>query len=228
MKKLFLFAGMVLALSGILRAQDCATGYCPATITVRHIGGLISPVTATITYGVVASTLSGTTKCWITRNLGATTQASGATDATDASAGWYWQFNRKQGYAMSGSTRTPATTWITSITENSNWTSDNDPCTLLLGSTWRLPTQTEWASVVTNASLTNYSTAWSTTLKLHAAGNLDTNGALGYRGTAGYYWSSTQNGTTYGYYLLLVSSSASASYTYVKAYGFSVRCLRTY
>jgi len=36
-----------------------------------------------------------------------------ATDNTDAAAGWYWQFNRKQGYKTG-----PTPTWtITSITE---------------------------------------------------------------------------------------------------------------
>jgi len=204
-------------------AQTC----CPASITVNHVAGLVSPITTTITYGVDQNNYSGTTQCWITRNLGATTQATSATDASDASAGWYWQFNRKQGYAMSGSTRTPATTWITSITGSSDWTAANDPCTLLLGSTWRLPTQTEWASIVTNASITNYTNAYGTTLKLHAAGLLETSALLD-RGSYGCYWSSTQNSTTDGYFLFLSSSSASPTYANSKADGFSVRCLQTY
>ena len=54
-------------------------------------------------------------------------------DATEASAGWYWQFNLKQGFKHDGSSRTPYTTWINSINENTDWNSANDPCVIELG-----------------------------------------------------------------------------------------------
>lgn len=229
MKKLLLFVGFVLGLGTTLVAQDCATGYCPTTIIAHHKEGVVAPITADITYGVISSAMSGATKCWITQNLGASTQAGSATDAMDASAGWYFQFNRSQGYSMSGTTRTPATSWITTISESSDWVAANDPCTLLLGSTWRLPTQSEWASVVTNASITNYTTAYNSALKLHAPGYLNyNNGALNSRGVIGYYWSSKQNTINNGYDFYINSGASNGADVSNKAYGWSVRCIRSY
>ncbi|MBI5872818.1 MAG: hypothetical protein HZB36_01570 [Candidatus Omnitrophica bacterium] len=192
---------------------------------VNHTAGAVAPVTTTITYGTVTSSLSGASKCWIKQNLGAANQASSATDATDASAGWYWQFNRKQGYAVG-----PTPSWtITSINESSDWTSVNDPCTILLGAGWRLPTSAEW----TNADATgqvggwdDYNETFTDVLKLHAAGYLYVSGGVLYnRGSGGFYWSSTQYSATAGWYLYF-SSGGSYMVSTNKAYGFSIRCLR--
>jgi len=166
---------------------------CPSSLTVTHTAAGVVPVTKTVTYGVVSTNLSGANKCWITQNLGADHQASSATDATEASAGWYWQFNRKQGYKHDGTTRTPNTTWITSINENSDWQSGNDPCRLLLGAGWRIPTYTEWENADANGGWNNWNGTYASVLKLHAAGNLGgSGGSLSNRGIGGFYWSSTQ------------------------------------
>jgi uncharacterized protein (TIGR02145 family) len=147
-------------------------------------------------------------------------------DATEASAGWYWQFNHKQGYKHDGTTRTPNTIWITSINENSDWLSANDPCTLELGSGWRIPTKTEWTNVDASGNWTNSNGPWGSGLKLHAAGNLNiSDGSLGNRGSAGHYWSSTQLDATYGWYLGF-NSGYSNMYNFYKASGFTARCLR--
>src|SRR5699024_8442454 len=98
------------------------------------------------------SNISGSPKCWITQNLGANQSAISATDGTEAAAGWYWQFNRAQGYKHDGTTRTPSnawTSWIggtTGINESAQWSSVNDPCVNLLGSGWRMPTHAEWTA----------------------------------------------------------------------------------
>jgi len=47
----------------------------------------------------------------LTQNPDADYQAVSAADATEPSAGWYWQFNNSQGYQYAG-VRTPASTWI--------------------------------------------------------------------------------------------------------------------
>ena len=72
--------------------------WCGSNITVFHddVRG-VAPTDTTITYGTVSTNLSGEDKCWITQNLGATQQATAATDATAASAGWYFQFRNVQG-----------------------------------------------------------------------------------------------------------------------------------
>jgi len=199
---------------------------CGNLITINHVAGNIAPVTKTVTYGTVTNIPGETTKCWITRNLGASQQATAVSDATEASAGWYWQFNRKQGYKHDGSTRTPNTTWITSIDENLDWETAQDPCALELGTGWRIPTYTEWYNVDNTGGWDDWNGPWSYGLKMHAAGYLDySDGSLYYRGSYGFYWSSTQGSTATGCYLIF-SSSLSNMTTYNKAYGFPLRCLR--
>jgi hypothetical protein len=199
---------------------------CGNSFTINHTAGTVAPVTKTVTYGTVTNIPGEPTKCWITRNLGASQQATAVSDATEASAGWYWQFNRKQGYKHDGSALTPA--WvITSINENSDWQTANDPCNLELGTAWRLPTYTEWNNVDNTGGWTNWNGPWSSGLKLHAAAYLYySNGELGSRGSYGYYWSSSQHSTGYGWYLYFYSGFSGMGSGNFKAYGFSARCLR--
>jgi hypothetical protein len=94
-----------------------------------------------------------------TRTWAPTIRPPQSTDATDASAGWYWQFNQKQGFKHDGNNpNSLINTWITSINENSGWLSVNDPCSISLGKGWRLPTQTEWENVDLNEGGTIYLT----------------------------------------------------------------------
>ena len=217
---------------------------CGDDLEVAHTDeGAVAPIDKTVTYGTVSTDLTGSDKCWITQNLGATNQAGSADDATEASAGWYWQFNRKQGYYQPGangaliSTATPNTwddteddTACDPVVAGTEWCPVNDPCTLLLGTGWRLPTNTEWGNAQTNGGWVDYDNdatgTFGSVLKIHAAGDLiDNSGTLIYRGTSGYYWSSTQYDITSGYDRIFTSSDSfvgSAS----KSAGFSVRCLR--
>ncbi len=78
---------------------------CGSSLTINHVAGVVAPVTKTVTYGTVTNIPGETSKCWITSNLGADHQATAINDATEASAGWYWQFNRKQGYKHDGTTQ---------------------------------------------------------------------------------------------------------------------------
>jgi hypothetical protein len=199
---------------------------CGSSFSKSHLAsGGAAPVDKTVTYETVSTTLFGGTKCAITQNLGATNHASSAADAAEASAGWYWQFNRKQGYKHDGTTLTPAWT-ITAIDEDSDWLPANDPCTLELGTGWRIPTKTEWTDANANGSWGNSTDTYNSVLKLHAAGLLHrSDGSLYYRGYGSYYWSSVQNDATNGWFLTFGSSN-SGMHNDTKAYGFSVRCLR--
>jgi hypothetical protein len=182
-------------------------------------------VNTDVTYGTATNISGEPTKCWITRNLGASRQATAATDNTEASAGWYWQFNRKQGYKHNGSTLTPSWT-ITSISEDLDWQTANDPCNLELGTQWRIPTYTEWYNVDNTGGWTDWNGPWGSGLKLHAAGYLGySNGSLSPRGSYGTYWSSTQHSFTNGW-CLDFNTGYSVMNNYDKAYGHSVRCLR--
>ena len=195
---------------------------CGTPIIVTHVTGPVAPVTKTVTYGTVTNIPGETSKCWITSNLGADHQATAANDATEASAGWYWQFNKMQGFKHDGTTLTPG--WsITSISENSQWIIANDPCALLLENGWRLPTYTEW----TNVDLTGgWGNPWNSDLKIHLAGFLSTtNGSLNARGSFGDYWSSTQHNLTNGWYLANPDLNYGV-YNINKAYGNAVRCIK--
>ena len=198
---------------------------CGQYFTVNHVAGAVAPVTKTVNYGTVDNIPGELTKCWITRNLGASQQATAANDATEASAGWYWQFNRKQGYKNDGTTLTPSWT-ITGIDENADWQITNDPCNLELGTAWRVPTNTEWTNINSANNWTNWNAPFSSTLKLHGAGYLDqSNGSSVGRGTIGYYWSGLQSSTTQAPHLA-INSTGSYLTNSLKAWGFSVRCLK--
>jgi len=204
---------------------------CPTEFEVIHTGGLNgAPVTKTVTYHSISSNISGAARCWLTQNLGADQQASAINDARETSAGWYWQFNRLQGYKSDGGVRTPSnawTSWIGSISENQSWQPANDPCNLLLGLGWRIPTSTEWtAADAPPQNWTSPADAQASVLKLHSAGMLTYNtGGLEGRGAYGRYWSSTQySSTSYGNFMELYNGSA---VSYIdKAYALPVRCIR--
>jgi hypothetical protein len=201
---------------------------CGSTFTINHAAGAAAPVAKTVTYGTAANIPGEINKCWITSNLGADHQATSVTDATEASAGWYWQFNRKQGFKHDGTTRTPGITWISSISESSDWILANDPCASELGTGWRIPTLTEWTNVDASGNWTSYSGSWGSALKIHAAGSLgNSDGSLSSRGSYGDYWSNTQNSAGNGWFLF-ISSNLSAMYGNSKAYGFCVRCVRDF
>jgi len=198
---------------------------CGDNIVINHIAGDVAPVTKTVTYGTVSGVPGETTLCWITSNLGADHQATAVNDATEECAGWYWQFNRKQGYKHDGTTRTPNTTWETLIDENTIWDDANDPCTIEMGEGWRLPTQDEWTNVDASGMWTNWYGPWNSLLKMHAAGYLyNQNGNLYTRGSSGNYWSSDQYNSYsgIGLYFRDVSCIVDGG---SKAFGLSVRCV---
>jgi len=193
------------ATAGVWKEVAYGTGtLVPGTcgsLTITHVAGTVCPVNKTVTYGTVTNITNAPGKCWITSNLGADHQATAVDDATEASAGWYWQFNRKQGYKYEGTTRTPNSTWIFGIDENQNWQPANDPCTLQLGAVWHIPTFNDWNNLDFYGGWTDWNGPWNSGLKLHAAGGLYTgDGSLIYRGVQGLYWSNTEESNPmYGY-----------------------------
>ncbi|MCX6267382.1 MAG: hypothetical protein NTW16_08510 [Bacteroidetes bacterium] len=200
---------------------------CGLTITINHVvSGGVAPVNKTVSYGTVNGIPGEPVKCWITNNLGSDRQAIAVSDDSEASAGWYWQFNRKQGYKHDGTIRTPNTTWISSISENSGWITANDPCKIELGGPWRIPTNTEWNNIDNTNGWTTWSGPWESGLKLHAAGILAiSDGSLLSRGFDGFYWGSWQLGASISWFLYF-NSSSSAIGSSGKASGLSVRCIR--
>ena len=217
----------------VYNSSNSDNSSCGSILTITHHAGDVAPENKTINYGVVSSNISGVNKCWITQNLGAERHATDGTggidDKSDASKGWYWQFNRKQGYSAfengyNNTKLTPSTSWIRTIEENSDWKSENDPCTLLLGDGWRIPTKTEWENVINSNGWNPYKSV----LKMHNSGFLsDSYGLLTFLGGIGYCWSSDQFIDSYGkgwqgWYVERGSRLTVAG----KANGHSVRCLK--
>jgi len=202
---------------------------CPASFVVAHSAGINgAPVTKTVTYNSVSTTASGKAACWLTQNLGADHLALSVTDATEASLGWHWQFNRLQGYKNDGATRTPSSVWITSISENNNWLSANDPCNMLLGNGWRIPTMTEWFNADSSLNWTTSSDAYNSILKLHLTGWLTYDGGVlnGAGSSDGNYWSATQTSDISQGYLLNMRPANCNIASYAKSYGYSLRCIK--
>ena len=199
---------------------------CGSSFTVNHEAGDVAPVSKTVTYGTVTNIPGEPSKCWITSNLGADHQATSVNDGTEASAGWYWQFNRKQGFKHDGTNRTPNTTWEYPIDEINDWQTDRDPCAIELGGGWRLPTSTEWTNLDATGNWTTWTGPWGSGLKLHAAGRLTyIGGLMATSGSSGFFWS---NGQDYSFHswAYRLSSSISEVYSITKSFGFSIRCIR--
>lgn len=209
------------------------------TETVSH--GYVSGVTPEQesrfidrTYTTVQANWDGVggDKLWTRMNLGATAEPTSPTDQSRASAGWYFQFHLEQGFFMDESERIPDEIWFNSISVNADWDESDDPCRLLLGGTWRLPTQDEWESFrvapVEDGGMGGgtLEDAFNSDLKLHAAGLVRLSGTeLDVSGIHGYYWSGDQRGNTEAHGLHFNSSFSSMVYGN-KAYGLPVRCIQ--
>jgi len=210
-----------------LTATTTACWQCGTVITVYHVVDNVAPEVKTVNYGTVTSVPGETTKCWITRNLGASQQATAVNDNTEASSGWYFQFNKPQGFKHDGTTRTPNTTWITSISDYSDWVTANDPCAIEIGTGWRIPTITEWTNVDAAGPWTNWTHPFASLLKMHASGRLDySTGNISERGFKGSYWSATQYGIVDWGQILNFSGSSCITSQYQKAYGYPLRCVK--
>jgi hypothetical protein len=224
--KMYIFVAATNQWREVAYGQGSVTPGTCGSFAVNHIAGAVAPVTKAVTYNTIINIPGEPAKCWITNNLGSDHQATAVNDATEASAGWYWQFNRKQGYKHDGSIRTPNTTWISSISENSDWLASNDPCNIELGAGWRIPSLTEWNNVVAVGGWSTYYDSWLSGLKLHAAGYLFYNtGSLYNRGLMGYYWSSNQSDPVFSNNLFISVNNCAMGFG-VKVFGYSIRCIR--
>lgn len=198
---------------------------CGNPVEVIHIRGIVAPVSKTVFYETINGIPGEPDKCWITSNLGSDHQATAVDDATEPSAGWYWQFNSKQGYSHNGTTVTPA--WNNTYNYGtSDWIPANDPCAIELGVGWRLPTATEWGNVYSSYLWIDWFDPWNSALKMHAAGYINENdGSIQGRGVSGKYWSKTMTGTAEGYYIGFHNSGIDLD-PISKASGLSVRCIK--
>jgi uncharacterized protein (TIGR02145 family) len=130
------------------------------------------------------------------------------------------------------------TGWGTTDAPDGAWADDsktiNDPCP----AGWRVPTANQLTNLANNTlnprtlvgtwnrSSTNYSVGYmfGQSLFLPAAGSRGIiDGSLGFRGSNGYYWSSTVSGTNV--HTLLFYDTDASTYSLYRAYGYSLRCV---
>jgi uncharacterized protein (TIGR02145 family) len=137
-----------------------------------------------------------------------------------------------------GTTGNTTDTWNAPNPITTNQSNGCDPCRLLLGTTWRLPTRADWVGIIDNqfmtvVSITDAQTGLNSVLKLALAGFRDRNSTSIFElGTSGQYWSSTPD-FYYNYqaisFVLLLPSSGYSNKAYInyyekRGYGLSIRC----
>jgi len=230
MKKVFLIICIHAILGTVAYAQDCYTGFCPSSITVHHKAGLISPTTGDITYNVISTTAFGAASggyCLLDRNLGVTTLPTSVSDYTNGT-GWFFQFGRSKGWASLATITAGLTTYTTAYaTPSVSWSAANDPCALLIGPSWRIPTQAEGVGFTTGAPTpTTLYTSWkmSTTSYINQLGTAITSSIVSQ------YWLSTYNSATMGYVAYAATATGTYSITSGQYYncGLPVRCIKNF
>jgi len=146
----------------------------------------VAPETKNVNYETVVKDIKNIgIKCWITQNLGATYPPKSISAPEEIYAGWYWQFNTKQGYKNTGGTsNTPA--WKANSNSGTMWDTNNDPCKIELGSGWHVLTTDNWYHF--GLKVQDRLKAWSA-IKLHDGGYINSSGALKSRGSLAVFWS---------------------------------------
>ena len=206
MKKIFYLIGLLFTAS-IVSATFISCG---------AIGGGGQSIAATPEEGMIINGVR-----WATRNV----DAPGTFAATPESAGMFFQWNRRQGWAAIGDVRR----WDSSMPSGNTWERVNDPCPL----GWRVPTVAELDRLL------NASGVWTTRngvdgmlfgtapnqIFLPAVGQRSSsNGTLFHVGVRGFYWSSTQPGGV-GAMFLWFSSDDIEVFSLWRNVGKSVRCV---
>ncbi|PLX21395.1 hypothetical protein C0584_02680 [Candidatus Parcubacteria bacterium] len=178
-------------------------------------------------------------RCWLKSNLGTSTVATAYNDS-DA-YGWYYQWGRGIDGHQIGTSLTTTTLsaldqpghdkfivtgsdfsypWRSPV-NNRLWQGvdgENNPCS----TGWKIPSKNEWIEFYNSEGLVGgYASAFSSSLKLSAAGYRNyKNGSLAFTSAA--YWSSdTSASSAYVYNLAFGTGAANGQAT-----GYSVRCIK--
>ena len=216
---------------------DCAT----KGLYVFNYNFWQSIISPDVLLTLVVDVTTSTGKTWMDRNLGA---SRAPTSSTDSEAyGDLYQWGRFTDGHQSRTSSTTSTNsnidtpghgdFILEPSSPQDWRSPqndnlwqgvsgtNNPCP----SGYRLPTETELDAERTNWGSNNAAGAFASPLKFPFAGYRNhSSGTLLDVGSSGYYWSSTVSGA-YARALHFNSSNANM-YSFLRAYGFSVRCIK--
>ncbi|PQJ81929.1 fibronectin type III domain-containing protein [Polaribacter glomeratus] len=183
---------------------------------------------------------NSTTATFLAHNLGADTTLAADTPVQGIH-GYYYQWGKKVHVATAYTSGGAIDGWNSTGAANGSWIdatkTTNDPCP----AGFRVPTKAQWVAVFANNTTTNIGTFINSTtnfgsakqfgseankLTLPAAGyRSGSNGTLPNRGGSGYYWSSTEDGSTNANYGAFNSSNAYPNSNTNRTTGFSVRCV---
>lgn len=193
---------------------------------------------------------------WLQQNLGSSARASSATDITSYGDLFQWG-RWDDGHQLRNSTTALASTltpnnpsalgtgtllfytgnnpndWWSAGAGTDTWsnnpataTNGIDPCTAI-GPGWHMPSQTEWANIVTLEGITNVATGFASNLKLPASGQRDGgNGSLINVGLYGSYWTNTPS-SIYAKNISILDNSVNNNDDALRSYGLAVRCMTT-
>ena len=102
-----------------------------------------------------------------------------------------------------------------------------DPCKKLLGGQWRLPTQTEWSTLITAEGITYNVNAFSSNLKIPSTTFRDgATGALNSNTNTTRLWSSTAGASGGAFVFSVTNVAASAAVSNIsRAQGYGIRCI---
>lgn len=169
---------------------------------------------------------AGGSNYWITQNLGSITSPTIEADVTVSNSGWYFQFNNPLAFS-----KNEGNTWNTNQVPG-GWSAPNDPCRVLLGNSWRIPTVTEWENFarapVSSGGISRgtASAAFNSLLKLHTAGYLNSEqGKITQYRDAGLFWTSSE-ATSTSAYAIVVGNRNAAIREVPKAAALSIRCIQ--
>lgn len=207
----------------------------------------------TVTYITVRA---ADNKIWLQQNLGSTARATSATDTAGYGHLFQWG-RWDDGHQLRNSAVAAASTlsannpsglgggtalfyngnnpndWWSAGAGTDTW-SDNpatasngiDPCAAI-GPGWHMPSQPEWANVLTLENVSDVVTGFGSNLRLTAAGMREANqGNLLNAGLYGNYWAATPS-NIYAKDVTLLDNGINDNDDALRSYGFSVRCMAT-
>jgi hypothetical protein len=205
---------------------------------------------------VIYTTVRGADgKVWLQQNLGSSRVANAMTDTASYGDLFQWgRWDDGHQLRNSATVSTPSTNapngltginsyiigsgtdswWATNavsdrwVAENSlSVTSENgaDPCKAI-GQDWKMPSQNDWAQLVSSESINNPASAFASHLKLPAGGyRSNVTGGFTFVDQRGYFWSSDAANSG-GKYLYIGTAIANASSGGPRGQGASVRCMK--
>lgn len=204
---------------------------------------------------VIYTTVRGADgKVWLQQNLGSSQVATSMSDADSYGDLFQWgrwddgHQNRNSATTTVPSTNNPAglvginefilgtsPAWWSTNASSDLWNGANssaitpevavDPCKAI-GQGWKLPSQADWVAAVSAEGMSSAANAYTSKLKLPAAGyRSQISGGFTYVGERGYYWSSDV-AVSGGKYLYNSTGLANPNSGGPRAQGQSVRCIK--